>query len=64
MIASFVPLTTGFNPTAREPTFKYTYKDRFYSLFTDSVRSEGVSFISAYEIQSDESILPFNDYKV
>lgn len=39
MVASFIPITTGFNPTNKEATFKYAYQDSFYMAFTKDVKS-------------------------
>ena len=44
LVASFVPLTTGFNPSNKNATFKLAEKRGFYMVFSMLAQSEIVMF--------------------
>ena len=64
LYAAFLPLTTGFNPTEKNATFKFTYKDTSYIGFAPNSKAESIMFINPYELKTDVSVLPFEEKEV
>ena len=62
LIASFVPLTTGFNPSKKNATFKYAEKAGFYMVFTHNQQSEQILYFANYKVKSDQSVLPYQTF--